>query len=280
MARREHRLTPEEQKRARQVLAALAVAAALVVVVLVLAWAPWHRHDGEGEHEHLVAPHGGTLASLGLSEPHDHAEAVLELGGGLTVYTLQPDARASRQVQRQVLTARVRAARNDRHARAMLVPMPLPDDPPGTTSRFRGRLPEALWGRDVSVTVAELAVADGRFKVEFDEVKSPGDLARHQAEQTRLFSNPGGKYTQGDIEANGSATAAGKFADHEVEHDLAPGKEGWLCPVAAARSEPGVAWSVAGRKYRFCCSVCIDEFVRLAKEQPGLVKSPEAYWKR
>ncbi len=227
-----------------------------------------------------MAPHGGTLASLGLGEPHDHAEAVLELGGGLTLYTLQPDARAPRPVKRQVLTAWVRAARDDKATRAMLVPMPLPDDPPGTASRFRGRLAEGLWGRDVRVTIPELAAADGRYKVEFDEVKSPGDLARHQAEQRRLFLSPGGKYTRADIEANGGATAAGKFADHEVEHDLAPATEGWLCPVAAARSNPGVAWAVAGGNYRFCCSICIDEFVRLAKEQPDRIKSPEAYWKR
>lgn len=280
MARRDHRLTPEERERARRVLIALAVAAVLVMAVVIVAWAPWERHQDrrQGEHEHLVAPHGGTLTSLGLGEPHDHAEALLGPGGSLEVYTLRHDATTPRPIDRQLLTAWVRASVDDKPARVLLVPMPLPDDPARTTSRFKGRLGEALWGRDLlSVTVPSLAVADGRFRVEFAGVKTPGDLAAHQAGERGLFLTPGGKYGQADIEANGRTTPARKFADHEADHDLDPRTAGWLCPVASARSEPGVTWAVGGRDYRFCCSVCVDEFVQVAKDRPERIKPPEAY---
>ncbi len=221
------------------------------------------------------------MASLGGSDPHDHAEAVLGPGGSLTFNILRRDARAHRAIDRQVLTAWVRAAGNDKPAKVLLVPMPQPDDPAGTTSRFKGRLAESLWGRDLlSVTVPRLAVENNRYRVEFAEVKSPGDLASHQAQQRGLFVTPGGKYGRADIEANGNTTAAAKFEDHEADHDLSPRKAGWLCPVASARSEPGFAWVVAGQSYRFCCSPCVDEFVRRAKEQPNGIKPPDAYWKR
>ena len=280
MARRQHRLSPDERKRARRVLVALGGAAAVVLIVSFLAWAPWVRHGDEGDHEHLVAPHGGTLSSVGVGDPHDHAEAVLGPGGSLTVYMLQPDAKTHRAIGRQVLTAWVRAAGADEPARVILMPMPQAGDPDGATSRFAGRLAESLWGSDLErVTVPQLAVAGGRYRLAFSEVKSSGDLASHRAEQRSLFLTPGGKYGRADIEANGNTTAARKFVGREAEHALAPSKAGWLCPVASARSEPGVSWIVGGQDYRFCCSPCVDEFVRLAKEQPERIKPPDAYRK-
>jgi hypothetical protein len=282
MARRRQGLTSGERKRARLALLAVAVAALLALVVFLAAWGPRGRPTGHagGGHEHRDSPHGGVLASLGAREPHDHAEAVPGLGGALTIYTLRADAATPRPVERQALTAWARAAGEEKPARVVLVPMPLETDPPGATSRFKGRLPEALWGRDLSVTVPELVVAEGRYRLEFAEVKSPADREGHLAELRRLYLEPGGKYTLADIAANGNATAADKFGEHEAEHDLAPREEGWLCPVAAARSEPGLAWTVAGRNYRFCCSPCVDEFVRLAKERPEMIKPPEAYRRR
>lgn len=286
MAPRQGRHTEGDRRRARRALVALAGAAALALAVFLAAWGPWGKAPpGEGaEHRHLEAPHGGALASLGVNDPHDHAEALLGPGGALTVYTLRPDARSPRAVGRQVLTAWLRAGRDARPARVALVPMPLPDDPPGTTSRFRGRLAEALWGRDLRVTVAELAVDGGRYRLEFAEVRSPGRPAEHEAVLRRLHLTPGGKYTLADVGANGGTTPAKKFSGHEADHgaahDLAPERPGWLCPVTAARSEPGLAWLVGGHSYRFCCSPCIDEFVRLAKEEPGRVRPPEAYAKR
>lgn len=284
MARRQDRLSPQERRRSRLVLIALGCAAAVALAVFLFAWAPWRRpgggQEGAGEHEHLVAPHGGTLASLGTDEPHDHAEALLELGGALTVYTLRPDATTPRAVERQILTAWAWTEGEDRPAEVMLVPMPLPGDGRGTASRFKGRLPERLWGRGVSVTIVGLATARGRFRVKFSELKSPAGQAAHRAELRRLYLTPGGKYGAADVKANGDTTAAEKFAGHEAMHDLAPREEGWVCPVAAARSEPGVVWVIDGRNYRFCCSPCVDEFVRRARERPDQVEPPEAYRKR
>ena len=282
MARRGDRLTPQERRRSRLVLFTLGCAAAVALAMFLLAWAPWRRGEPPaGEHEHLVAPHGGTLASLGVEEPHDHAEALLELGGGLTVYTLRPDARVALAVERQLLTAWAWPEGEETAAQVLLVPMPLPGDAPGAASRFKGRLPERLWGRDVSVTVARVATPSGRFRVRFGELKSPADQAGHRAELRRLYLTPGGKYGAADVEANGRTTAAEKFGGGRADaHDLAPAGEGWLCPVAAVRAEPGVVWVIGGRDYRFCCSPCVDEFVALAKTRPELIGPPEAYRKR
>jgi hypothetical protein len=256
MARRRRDLTPQERRRSRRVLAAVGCAAAVALAVFLLAWAPWRRDgQGEWEHEHKTAPHGGTLASLGVEEPHDHAEAVLELGGVLTVYTFRPDARASLAVERQLLTAWAWPEGEERAAEVSLMPMPLPGDAPGTASRFKGRLPERLWGRDTYVTVARVATPSGRFRVKFGEVKSPADEGGHRAELRRLYLTPRGKYGAADVQANGNTTAAEKFGGGQAAaHDLAPAGEGWICPVAAARAEPGVVWVVGGRDYRFCCT--------------------------
>jgi YHS domain-containing protein len=37
---------------------------------------------------------------------------------------------------------------------------------------------------------------------------------------------------------------------------------------------------VGGKTYEFCCPPCVEEFVKLAKEQPEEVKEPADYVKR
>lgn len=282
MARRQHRLTPGERKRTRRVLAVLIGSAVLALAVFLMAWQPWQRPlpPAENEHEHQVTPHGGTLASLGASEPHDHAEAVLEPGGHLTVYTLWQDATKPRTVERQLLTAWVRPTNQAKASRIQLVPMPLPGDEAGKTSRFKTTLPEALWGRTLSVTIPELIVTAGRYRVEFTEVASSLNATGHGLARRRLYTKPGGKYTQADIVANGGTPPAPELNDHEIAHVLAPRGKGWVCPVASAKSVPGYTWVLDGQEYRFCCLPCIDEFVRRAKASPDDIKRSEKYLKR
>ncbi|MFO0842318.1 MAG: hypothetical protein U0797_07940 [Gemmataceae bacterium] len=217
---------------------------------------------------------------MGEHEPHDHAEAVLEPGGLLAVYTLQADARLPRPVAAQVLTAWVRPAEGGEATRMVLPPMPLHGDALGTTSRFKGKLPKQLWGRMLALTMAELAVGDDRFKVEFDQVRSSADAGAHVEAERRLYLTPGGKYTEADIEANGSTTARQKYGEFEAKHDLDPTARKWVCPVSLVRSTPGFSWVVDGKPYRFCCPPCIDEFVRLAKDEPERIKRSEEYLKR
>lgn len=273
----------DERRRTRRVIVAMGVAAALTAGVLVLAWGPWRTgndaHHGS-DHEHLEAQHGGELASLGSHEPHDHAEAVLEPGGMIALYTLDAEAKAARPVGVQVVTAWARAEGGEEAEKVVLVPMPTPDDGAGATSRFKGRLPERLWGRRLRLTVPDLAVGTARFKPEFDALESPASASEHREEERRLYLTPGGRYTRADIEANGVKTPREKFGDAAAGHDLEPRRGSWVCPVASACSTPGFSWVIGGQPYRFCCPPCIGEFVRLAKDAPDRVRKPEEYVKR
>jgi YHS domain-containing protein len=53
-----------------------------------------------------------------------------------------------------------------------------------------------------------------------------------------------------------------------------------ICPVTMTKANPKCAWVVGGKTYEFCCPPCVDEFVKLAKENPNDVKAPGAYIKR
>ena len=50
-----------------------------------------------------------------------------------------------------------------------------------------------------------------------------------------------------------------------------------ICPITDTKANPKCTWIVGGKTYQFCCPPCIDEFVRLAKENPDKVKDPEEY---
>jgi hypothetical protein len=36
---------------------------------------------------------------------------------------------------------------------------------------------------------------------------------------------------------------------------------------------------IDGKNYTFCCPPCIDEYVKLAKEQPEALESPDSFIK-
>jgi len=92
-----------------------------------------------------------------------------------------------------------------------------------------------------------------------------------------LFLTPGGIYTTADIEANGKTTPSVKYKDISWPHadDLRKGDT--VCPVTTNKADPRCNWIVNGKKYEFCCTPCLDKFVKWAKQDPKKIKKPEEY---
>jgi YHS domain-containing protein len=99
------------------------------------------------------------------------------------------------------------------------------------------------------------------------------------AQQRELYLAPGGTYTLTDIDANGRLSASQKYRGFQARHDSDPKSGDRLCPVTRTKASAECTWIVAGQEYQFCCPPCIDEFVRLAKDQPEQVQPPDAYVK-
>lgn len=99
-------------------------------------------------------------------------------------------------------------------------------------------------------------------------------------EERNLYLTPAGLYTEADIQANGNVTASQKFKGFKAKHELKPKSGDKICPVTMTKANPKCAWVVGGKTYEFCCPPCVDEFVKLAKENPNDVKEPGNYVKR
>ena len=97
---------------------------------------------------------------------------------------------------------------------------------------------------------------------------------------SELYLVPGGKYTQGDIAANGGVTAAERYRGFRAVHDLAPLPGEAICPITRTKANPRCTWVVNGETYQFCCPPCIDEFVLLAKDDPASIVAPKRYVQR
>lgn len=155
--------------------------------------------------------------------------------------------------------------------------MPLVTDKAGTTSLFTGKVPKALAGKSSVVVIPSLTINKERFRVEFEiynGLDAPSD------DEKTLFLTPGGKYTKEDIIANGNVTGSQKFRGFKPKHDLRPKVGDKICPITLTKANPQCTWIVGGKTYEFCCPPCVEEFVKLAKEQPDEIKEPEFYIKR
>jgi hypothetical protein len=97
------------------------------------------------------------------------------------------------------------------------------------------------------------------------------------AAERELYLTPGGVYTQADIDANGRTTPSVRYANFQARHDLNPQPGDPLCPITRTKASPDCTWTIAGCNYQFCCPPCIDEMVRLAKQQPQRVQPPELF---
>jgi YHS domain-containing protein len=234
------------------------------------------------KHEHAPGAHGGIIVSLGRDSYH--VEAIVTAEGELRLYMLGSDETRVHYTDVQELSAFVRPAEGSGDSLSMSVKAsPQPGDSSGKTSLFVGQLPQSLVGQAVNVTIPNIAIGGERFRLGFstlqeDHAAMPVKVA-DQAEQ-ELYLQPGGKYTAADIEANGKQTASQKFAGFKAAHDLNPKSGDKICPVTLTKANPKCSWVINGQVYEFCCPPCVDEFVKLAKNEPEKLKAPGEYVKR
>ena len=165
-----------------------------------------------------------------------------------------------------------------------LRPEPQPGDAKGKTTRFVATLPKDLIGKAVRVTVNNVTVNGERFRVAFSNEAAAhpaGEMPAKKGtdEERSLFLTPGGLYTTADIAANGATVPTVKYKGVRAQHDDNPKPGDKICPISKTKANPKFTWVVGGKTYEFCCIPCIEEFVVLAKENPGEVKDPKDYVK-
>jgi hypothetical protein len=233
------------------------------------------------EHGHKAGAHGGVLISLGRDSYH--AEAVFEKGGVLRLYTLGKEESRVIDVENQTLKGFVKAE-SDTEAQPFLLNAEAQDgDAEGRTSQFVGTLLMGLWGQNLEVTIPNIMISGERFRLGFKSTPQEHDegmpnRAFADEEQT-LYLTPGGLYTEADIKANGSTTAAAKFKGLESSHNVKPDPGDKICPISMTKANPKFSWVVGGKTYEFYCPPCVDEFVRTAKSTPNEIKQPSDYVK-
>jgi len=231
------------------------------------------------EHPHIPGAHGGIIIPIGSDSYH--AEAVIEKDGTFRLLMLGADETRIQEVDIQPVKAYVKATGESDATPIEMKATPQDGDADGKTSQFVGKLPEAAIGNSVDVTIPNLRIGGERFRVGFTTAVQQHDsgmpAAVTGAEEKKLYFTPGGKYTQADIEANGKLSAGQKFRGFMSKHDMNPKPGDFICPVTFTKANPKIEWIVSGKKYLFCCPPCVDEFVRMSKEEPDQVKEPEDY---
>ena len=235
----------------------------------------------EGDHAHKPGSHGGVIVPIGTDSYH--AEAVIEKGGTFRLLTLGKDESRIQEVEEQPIKAYVKVVGQPDAVPVELSATPQDGDTQGKTSQFTGELPEELRGQPLEVTIPNIRINGERFRVGFmtqtaaHQEEMPANLPA--AEEQALYLTPGGKYTEDDIAANGKVTASQKFKGVISSHDMKPKSGDRICPVTLTKANPKFTWVIDGKPYQFCCPPCVDEFVKLAKEQPEEVKVPDTYIK-
>lgn len=246
-------------------------------------------HDHEKKQSHGDGSHPGGV-HVAFAKGKYYAEAVLHKGGALHLFLFCKDINKVVEAEKQTVTAYARTVGTQEFTTFDLKPEPLPGDDQGYTSRFAGQLPAELQGKPLEITVPALKLAGERFHLAFQTVDKPHGTEHAAAdgmpakvednEERRLYLEPAGMYTTADIQANGNVTASEKFKTFKAAHDLKPKVGDKLCPVTMTKANPECTWIIGGKKYEFCCPPCVDEFVKLAKEDPKAVRPPEEYVKR
>ncbi len=234
---------------------------------------------GEQEHSHIAGAHGGIVIPIGSDSYH--AEAVIEKDGTFRLLMLGADETRIQEVDVQSVKAYVKASGESEATPIEMNATPQDGDAEGKTSQFVGKLPDAAIGNAVDVTIPNLRIGGERFRVGFTTAVQQHDSGMPAAvtgtEEQQLYFTPGGKYTQADMDANGKLSAGQKFRGFMSKHDMSPQPGDFICPVTFTKANPKIEWIVGGKKYLFCCPPCVDEFVRMAKENPSEVKEPEDY---
>jgi YHS domain-containing protein len=233
----------------------------------------------EVEHPHIAGAHGGIVIPIGSDSYH--AEAVIEKDGQFRLLMLGADETRIQEVDVQAVKAYIKAAGDTDATPIDMKAVPQDGDASGKTSQFVGLLPESAIGKAIDVTIPNLRIGTERFRVGFTTAVQQHDngmpAAVSGAEEQKLYFTPGGKYTQADIDANGKLSAGAKFRGFMSKHDMSPKPGDIICPVTFTKANPKIEWQVDGKKYLFCCPPCVDEFVRMSKEEPDSLKAPEDY---
>ncbi len=233
----------------------------------------------EEEHPHIAGAHGGIVIPIGSDSYH--AEAVIEKDGQFRLLMLGADETRIQEVDVQAVKAYIKAAGDTDATPIDMKAVPQDGDASGKTSQFVGSLPESTIGKAIDVTIPNLRIGTERFRVGFSTAVQQHDsgmpAAVSGAEEQKLYFTPGGKYTQADIDANGKLPAGAKFRGFMSKHDMSPKSGDIICPVTFTKANPKIEWQVDGKKYLFCCPPCVDEFVRMAKEEPDSLKAPGDY---
>ena len=232
-------------------------------------------------HPHKPGSHGGIIIPIGSDSYH--AEAVIEKGGVFRLLMLGKDETRIQEVDVQPVKAYIKAVGDPDATPIEMAATPQEGDAADMTSQFTGQLPEALQSRQLDVTIPNLRIAGERFRIGFTTVtETHADempAALPDDEERKLYLTAGGKYTEADIKANGNVTASQKFKGVSSSHDMFPKKGDRICPITLTKANPDFTWIIDGKPYQFCCPPCVDEFVKLAKEQPHAIKDPDSYIK-
>ena len=233
------------------------------------------------EHAHKPGSHGGIIIPIGSDSYH--AEAVIEKGGVFRLLMLGKDETRIQEVDIQPVKAYVKVVGDPDATPIEMAATPQDGDSADMTSQFIGQLPEALQSRQLDVTIPNLRIAGERFRIGFTTVmETHADempAALPDDEERQIYLTAGGKYIEADIKANGNVTAPRKFKGVASKHDMFPKTGDRICPITLTKANPDFAWIIDGKSYQFCCPPCIDEFVKLAKEQPNEIKDPDSYIK-
>jgi hypothetical protein len=238
----------------------------------------------EDDHAHKAGTNGGIIVSLGADSYH--VEAVFETGGLLKLFTLGKDEARVFDVESQILKAYVKEEGASEAVPMELNPVPRAGDKTGRTSQFVGRVPTALVGKQVAVTIPIIAIDGERFRLAFASSEPKHDegmpIVVRGVDENELYLKPGGIYNEADIKANGSVTASQKFKGILSKHDMTPKAGEKICPITLTKANPQYTWVVGGKTYEFCCPPCVDEFVAQAKDPQRAkdIKEPDQYVKR
>jgi len=235
----------------------------------------------EEVHPHKPGSHGGIIIPIGSDSYH--AEAVIEKGGVFRLLMLGKDETRIQEVDTQPVKAYIKVVGSPDATPVDMTATQQEGDATDMTSQFVGQLPEEFRGRQLDVTIPNLRIAGERFRIGFTTVtEAHADempAALPDDEERKLYLTAGGKYTEADIKANGNVTASQKFKGVASSHDMFPKKGDRICPITLTKANPNFTWIIDGKPYQFCCPPCVDEFVKLAKEQPDEIKDPDSYIK-
>lgn len=234
------------------------------------------------QHPHVAGAHGGLIIPIGSDSYH--AEAIIDNSGSLRLLMLQKDETRILEVETQPLTAWIKVTGQPDAVSVPLAARPQDGDTAGMTSQFVAELPAAARGKPLDVTIPNVRIAGERFRIGFTTeseqhaASMPASLPADEEQQ--LYLTAAGSYTEADIKANGSTTAAIKFAGKVSKHDAKPKTGDRICPISRTKANPEFTWIINGQPYQFCCPPCVDEYVRLAKEQPGELQPPDSFVKQ